>query len=144
MRPGDIPTVLLAATLTIVCTASFRRGDFRGGVARVQRVCPPRLDTNTTDESVVAERVVRGVDVAAELLPTSITCLPRSVVTSAIVQHRGVEATLRIGVRVDANTLQSHAWVESGGRPINDDPAALRGFEPFEEAITPAVLAAMG
>jgi hypothetical protein len=144
MRPGDLPTVLLAATLMIVGTVSFRRGDFRGGVARVQRMCRPRLGTSPTDESVVTERAVRSVDVAAELLPTSITCLPRSVVTSAIVQHRGVEATLRIGVRIDAHEFMSHAWVESGGRPINDDPAALVGFEPFEESITPAVLAAMG
>lgn len=48
-------------------------------------------------------------------------CLQRSVVTARLLRSHGIEADVVIGYRADP--FLSHAWVEVGGRVINDSPA---------------------
>jgi hypothetical protein len=48
-------------------------------------------------------------------------CLQRSVVTARLLRSQGIQADVVIGFR--ANPFFSHAWVEVGGRVVNDSSA---------------------
>jgi hypothetical protein len=47
-------------------------------------------------------------------------CLIRSLYLFWLLRRQGVMSNLRIGVRLAGGKLQSHAWVEVAGRPVND------------------------
>jgi hypothetical protein len=93
-------------------------------------------------DTVIA-RDVRSVDVAAVLVPGWVNCLPRSLVTLALLRHHGVPAELRIGVRPSPTGLRAHAWVERNGVPVNDTPEVVGQYAAFDRPVTPDVIAAM-
>ena len=62
----------------------------------------------------------RLVNAAAARPPYPRACLARSLVLLWLLRARGVEASLRIGVRFIDRQLDAHAWVEWAGRPVND------------------------
>jgi hypothetical protein len=43
-----------------------------------------------------------------------------------LLRQRGIEAQLRLGVR--PYPFGAHAWVEHGGKPVNEDPERVRSF----------------
>jgi hypothetical protein len=65
-----------------------------------------------------AGQLAWAVETASVYVPRA-TCLTRSLVLENLLQQRGIECRLCIGVRDDAGdgTL-AHAWVESGGRVL--------------------------
>jgi hypothetical protein len=69
------------------------------------------------------------------IIPTS--CLPRALTLLWILSRRGVQAELRIGLRNRTGRLESHAWVESGGRPLDDWTEVSSDFTPIAQSITP-------
>jgi hypothetical protein len=69
------------------------------------------------------------------IIPAS--CLPRALTLLWLLNRRGVEAELRVGLRNREGRLESHAWVESGGLPLNDWSEVSRGFTPFAQSFTP-------
>jgi hypothetical protein len=72
------------------------------------------------DDQRLAANVARLVGLAARHgLPRS-SCLPRSLTLWRLLRSRGIEARLRFGVRTEDGRLDAHAWVEHGGRPLND------------------------
>ena len=71
--------------------------------------------TNVEDTITV---VVAAVDRACRYYPTSPACLQRSVALASMLRKRGIAADLKIGIR--QFPFASHAWVEVGGRIIND------------------------
>jgi hypothetical protein len=50
-----------------------------------------------------------------------IRCLQRSIVTARLMRNRGILAEVVIGYR--AAPFFSHAWVEVGGRVVNELPS---------------------
>ena len=73
----------------------------------------------------IAGRVGRSVNRAAADPAPAVTCLARSLTAQLLLQRRGIETDLRIGVApgdgsIDAAPLSFHAWAEVGGTPIND------------------------
>lgn len=62
-------------------------------------------------------------------LPYDSRCLFRSLTLSALLQRRGIPATLVIAVR--PQPFEAHAWVEHEGRPLLDPGPA--GFERVAE-----------
>jgi hypothetical protein len=80
----------------------------------------PRL---TSDEVVLLARAVRS---AASNHFLTLNCLPQSLWICNRLSSYGVPHALRLGVKsVDSSGLLAHAWVEAGGRKLNepDDPA---------------------
>lgn len=61
------------------------------------------------------------------------SCLDRSVFLWFLMRRRQVEADIRIGIAFEGNRLDGHAWVESGGKVINDDPDIADRFAVFDE-----------
>ena len=98
------------------------RGVHRGLPARVAR---PR--SNSSDlEATVCEAVRR-------VLPfywKRVRCLQCSVVTARVLRAYGSQADVVIGYR--QAPFQAHAWVEVGGRIVNDSPAFRRSLQVLE------------
>lgn len=59
------------------------------------------------------------------------SCLPTSIVFDWLCRRRGISSQLCIGVRFVDRRLEAHAWVEWGGKPINDRDDIARNFAPF-------------
>jgi hypothetical protein len=66
------------------------------------------------------ERICAAVDIASICYPKQILCLQRSAATICLLRKHGILAELVIGAR--QLPFKAHAWVESGGRVVNDNP----------------------
>ncbi|KAA1395191.1 lasso peptide biosynthesis B2 protein [Aeromicrobium ginsengisoli] len=65
--------------------------------------------------------VTAAVTAVAGRRRTGWTCLPRAVTIVRLARRRGHEVELCLGVASPAaGVLPAHAWVEYGGRPLND------------------------
>jgi hypothetical protein len=62
-------------------------------------------------------RLADAVARSLRLLPTDSRCLMRSLVLLAMLERRGVQASLVIGVKTDPK-FAAHAWVERDGHPL--------------------------
>jgi hypothetical protein len=65
--------------------------------------------------------VCHAVDCMSSFYWKPLRCLQRSVVTARMLRAYGIQADVVIGHR--AKPFLSHAWVEVGGRVVNDSPA---------------------
>lgn len=84
---------------------------------------PPIGATETVDRLALAVgRVCRHGAVRAE-------CLVRSIALQRMLRAHGIRgAQVCLGIRNRGGELQSHAWVEWGGRVIGDEPRHVRTF----------------
>ena len=64
--------------------------------------------------------------------PLEAGCLVESLTLWWTLRRRGIAADLRLGVRTFVGPLQSHAWVEYQGVPLNDADDVRLVFEPFD------------
>lgn len=108
---------------------------FRGGRAvahathRAMTAPPPTAPTVPADAATVW-RVYRAVRRAKQLWPGTVRCLQTALVLQAVLARRGVPATVRVGVRLDAAELEGHAWVEASGWVL-DDTRLWQSFQPL-------------
>lgn len=87
-----------------------------------QRLVPVRPESaNDHDAEAIALATARMVRVAAVNGVCRATCLPRSLVASALLRGAGLDPTLRLGARKKAGVLEAHAWVVIGAVTIGDD-----------------------
>lgn len=70
--------------------------------------------------------IVWSVDEACVWYVKRAACLQRSVVATWLLRRHGVAAEMVIGCR--PLPFESHAWVEVGGRVVNDLPQYQRAF----------------
>ncbi len=59
-------------------------------------------------------------------------CLEESFVLWWRLHRQGIAADFRLGVRTITGRLQSHAWVEYDGDPLNDEAAVGSIYTPFD------------
>lgn len=90
------------------------RGDFPGIHARV-RSCPV---ASRAPSEASAEQLAPAVDRACIWFWKEVSCLHRSAATVCLLRKHGVAAELVIGAQ--AIPFKAHAWVEVGGRVVND------------------------
>lgn len=66
-------------------------------------------------------------------------CLARSLVLWWLLQRRGIDSEIRIGVRRSRQGagMEFHAWVEHRGAVINDAADIREHFATFDRAIVP-------
>src|SRR5262245_28511678 len=108
--------LLVSAILLPLLAAALRVAGF----ARVRRwLAPSRVHRSATSE-VEPRRLAVLVNAASNHLPIAGSCLTRSLLLDWMLRRRGVDSTMRLGVRLVDGRLQAHAWVEVGGQPIND------------------------
>jgi Transglutaminase-like superfamily len=92
------------------------RGNFRGLYDKVRRY-PIRGKTPPPD---AAEQICRAVDIACIWYWREALCLQRSAAAACLLKRNGVPAELVIGAQ--QMPFKAHAWVEVGGRVVNDKP----------------------
>jgi hypothetical protein len=91
-------------------------GGFQKVYSSVRRT--PTVVTSHRHE--VVARVTSAVTLAACFYWRPVLCLQRSMVTTRLLRRYGEPAELVIGYR--PSPFFSHAWVELGGRVVNDSP----------------------
>ncbi len=74
--------------------------------------------------------IVWAVDEACVWYVKRVPCLQRSAVTTCLFRRHGLAADLVIGYR--PTPFESHAWVEVGGRVVNDRPQYQKHFTVLE------------
>jgi hypothetical protein len=74
--------------------------------------------------------VCRAVDYACVLYFKQVLCLQRSATTALLLRRYGWHAQMVIGAQVIP--FKSHAWVEIGGRVVNDKPYMLDIYQVLE------------
>lgn len=77
------------------------------------------------------------VGIAGNNVPFPSTCLTQSLLLTWLLGRRGVRSELRIGVRRVDGGIDSHAWVEHEGRPVNDTPEVAERFAAFDRSLSP-------
>jgi hypothetical protein len=64
-------------------------------------------------------------------------CLEQSVTLWWLLGRQGIESSLRVGVRKQADRLEAHAWVECSGVVLNDRDDIHESYAPFDRAVIP-------
>ncbi len=64
------------------------------------------------------DKVVWAVRVVSRYMPGEVKCLARALTTQVLLERRGYQTQLRIGVAKGQGGLEAHAWVESQGRIV--------------------------
>lgn len=104
----------------------------------MRRVSPIRAQASNGrhfhDDALMTMRMVRAAAVHGAC---HATCLPRSLVTWALLRRRGFDPDLQIGARKKHGVLEAHAWVAIGsltfGEDVSDDGVP---FAPFASRTT--------
>lgn len=77
----------------------------------------------TPEQDSIAERVAWAVEAVRWATPWDSNCLARSLAGKRLLQRRGVDSTLYLGVRKkDPRSLVAHAWLRCGERYITGAP----------------------
>jgi hypothetical protein len=92
------------------------RQDFAAIYERV-RTRPPQASPR---EQITVDQICRSVDLATALYFKQVRCLQRSAATACLLKKFGFPAEMVVGVQ--QTPFLAHAWVELGGRVVNDKP----------------------
>ena len=92
------------------------RGNFAALYEKV-RNCPIGTSSALPD---VTERICAAVDMVCIWYWKEVLCLQRSAATACLLKRYGIPAQMMIGAQ--QMPFKAHAWVEVGGRVVNDKP----------------------
>jgi hypothetical protein len=87
-----------------------------------------------TDTLNIAKRIARLGAVTASNLVFRTSCLEHSLVLCRLLRRRGMNPTLRIGARKEADRFEAHAWVEMAGNVVDGGGTEHLHFRPFERS----------
>ena len=82
------------------------------------RICPVAAQTPPANHAI--EPICSAMDTACIWYWKEVLCLQRSAATTCLLKRCGVAAEMVIGAR--PTPFKAHAWVEVGGRIVNDKP----------------------
>jgi len=111
-----------------------------GSAVRAQRWAAPRremsppLDDDRARE--VIARIQRLVDTASRYQFLPVRCLERALALQWLLNQRGVETVLRIGVQRENAALAGHAWLEFQGAPLGEPQAIAERFRPLQAQVS--------
>jgi hypothetical protein len=125
--------VFLAA---FVLLPLFKLGLRVAGLRRVQSWLERPRQTAGGRDGLDIKRIGALVNSAAHHGLGPANCLTRSLYLVWLLRRRGVNAELRIGVRMNGASLDAHAWVEYAGVPINDREDIAAEFAAFDAPVS--------
>lgn len=117
---------MLRLALLKLSLAAFGFGRTMRWIRRDAECAPVTADA---DEALVA-RCEYAVAMAAALYPGRAACLERSLLLYWWLRRAGVSVEFRMGAQM--YPFLAHAWVEHGGRVINDVAEHVKLFRPIE------------
>ena len=109
--------VLLSWLLLLIVDVATACGGFPA-VHRLVRRISVRPRAYEASATPVIAATNDAINRAAVWYPRPMQCLPRSAAATWLLRRRGVPAVMVIGVR--KMPFYAHAWVEVGGRVVND------------------------
>jgi len=122
---------LESAVLMTLAAAGLRLFGLRRVYRWVSRHGPRRKSAQSAPDAAFARLAETGVRRAARPLPYA-TCLPQSLTLWWLLERRGVQCDLRLGVRKEGGDLMAHAWVEVEGVALNDRSDVRHRYSAFE------------
>lgn len=109
----------------------FERLIARGKFERVHttvRNCPIGISPAAED---VAKSICTAIDMVCIWYWKEVFCLQRSAATTCLLRRHGVPAQMVIGAQ--PLPFKAHAWVEIGGRVVNDKPYMREMYAVLDE-----------
>jgi transglutaminase superfamily protein len=103
-------------------TSLQRRAHFQAREAENRLASPEGVQT--------AFRMVRA---ALRYSFSQYTCLEESLTLWYLLRNQGIPVCLRIGVRKENEKFEAHAWVEHGGKALNQDEAVHQHYAAFDQ-----------
>ncbi len=117
LRPAERARLAVEIAAAYVrARRELRRAPIAAAVAALRGGGSP-APARTQDAVAEAQRLGRAVILTLRLLPGDTRCLARSLVLTALLARRGVEAKLVIGTRPEPD-FRAHAWVECAGQAV--------------------------
>ncbi|MBO6575166.1 MAG: lasso peptide biosynthesis B2 protein [Rhodothermales bacterium] len=100
------------------------------------RAVPPPREAPEASEADIRRALALAARVhhVAQVLGLQQACLPRATALHHLLKRRGIPSGFRLGSRLTNGRLESHAWVELGGRVVLGDLPDLETYRPFEVA----------
>jgi len=100
------------------------------GFQGVRRGLPPQATGQQSNSLELEDAVCEALLRVAPFYWKRVLCLQRSVVTARVLRAYGSQADVVIGYRLAP--FLAHAWVEVGGRIVNDSPTFQRRLQVLE------------
>ena len=116
---------LVPAMHVIVRVVGYNR--LQGWVANT----PPRVRRPDLPTAHAVRTCVVSISRVKRLSPARGNCLSQSLALSRLMRARGLDPTLRLGVRLTDAKFDAHAWVEYDGRVLNDTQDVHTRFTPL-------------
>jgi hypothetical protein len=139
--PEDRRLILRAAAILPLTRIGLRVFGFQRWKEFIEKLSPPAQHAAALPSGLqfdTAMRAARAVRSAQLHGPTSPNCLERSMTLWWILLHEGVDGELHIGARKQDAQLEAHAWVELGGRILNDTVEVREDYTQFDAPIAAA------
>jgi hypothetical protein len=124
--------LLLALFLLLEVDARLRCSGYTGLQRALQRPTrTPKGMIGSEELQQEARRMAQVIRVAARAVPRA-RCLHRALALLLWLHRRGLTADLRMGVRSAGQAIEGHAWVESNGIALDEDPSICDRFHLLE------------
>jgi hypothetical protein len=141
-RPPEDRALILRAALFLPVTeiglrlAGFRR--WKSLLERFSRVERRSQPLTPGALRATALRVARAVRSAELHGPADPNCLERSLTLWWLLCRNGVESELHIGARKEGARLEAHAWIELGGKILNEAAEVHQHYARFDAPLVAA------
>jgi len=124
--------ILYSLVMLPLCALSLRRNGF---VRTRDKLLTGRFSASQLpreEQLAVAQRIARGVAIAANHGIYRANCLKRALILAKLLHLRGIEHELKLGAKCSDDDFSAHAWVEFDGVVLNDDPEVREKFAVLE------------
>lgn len=112
-----MPSLLMRAYFRLICFDFYLATGKFVTVYEAVRSCSV---SRTAEATGATEKICSAVDLACVWYWKEVRCLQRSAATAYLLKRHGVPAQMIIGAQ--QVPFKAHAWVEVGGRVVNDKP----------------------
>jgi Transglutaminase-like superfamily len=131
-----VPLIIRAWWLIVIATV--RREQFVSGAAtrRLEPTDIARLLAPEKEQVIIAA-AQEALKLANRAMPTSLSCLQRTIVLHQLLGARGVSSTPVIGVRTTGGKLEAHAWLERDGQILTSSDAHCARYHRLEHLSAP-------
>jgi hypothetical protein len=144
-RPREDRALILRAALFLPLTeiglrlAGFRR--WKALLEKFSRVKRRSRPLTPEELRTTALRVARAVRSAVLHGPAAPNCLERSLTLWWLLRRNGVGSELHIGARKEGARFEAHAWVELGGKILNEAAEVHQHYARFDAPLVAAAAA---
>ncbi len=118
---------------------SLRLRGFRATQLSLQKRLPIAGSTGSVhldsgDAAPLVALTARMVRAAAYRGVGPATCLDKALTLWWLLSRQGIESKVRIGARKNGEKFEAHAWVECGGKVLNEPQEEHKHYAAFDEA----------